>query len=118
MSEILNKLTYGEIKQLLEIFGNKPKESNSDSPFKIGQIYYIRTVTMHHVGRLKAIYHDFLVLEEASWVADSGRFNEFITKGNVSSSCEIEPFYNDAIIGRGSIIDATIWNNKLPTEVK
>ena len=118
MNEILNKLTYSEIKQLLETFGNKSEKSNSNHPFQIGQTYYIRTVTMYYVGRLKAIYPNFLVLEQASWVADSGRFNEFITKGAVSDSCEVEPFYNDAIISCSSLVDATIWENKLPTEVK
>ena len=89
------------------------KESNH--PFKIGENYFIRTVTMHMIGKLEAVHDTELVLSNASWVADSARLNEFLRNG-ISSSVEIEKFSNDMIVGRQAIIDATIWNHSLPSE--
>jgi hypothetical protein len=84
-------------------------------PFKIGQNYLIRTVTMTLVGRLDAVYNSELLLSSASWVADTGRFHNALKDGKLD---EVEPFTNDVIVGRGSIIDATIWDHELPKEQK
>ena len=77
----------------------------------IGANYLIRTVTMTDVGRLLYIDENELILGDASWVADSGRFNDALKKGILN---EVEPFEGEAIIGRGSICDAVIWNHPLP----
>ena len=58
---------------------------------QIGQKYYVRTLTDHWVGKVVAVSAPFLVcLEEASWVADSGRLGEFMAKGK-AANMEIEP---------------------------
>src|SRR3990167_11478264 len=59
-----------------------------DMPFKIGSCYFIRTVTYFATGRVKAIVGNFLVLEDAAWIADTGRFKEAIMEGKLS---EVEP---------------------------
>ena len=81
------------------------KTSKSQSPFKIGKNYHIRTVTMAHAGTVKSICGNFIVLENASWVADTGRFNEYLR--DTAKVKENETFKNDVIIGLGSIVDAT-----------
>jgi len=59
------------------------------------------------------------VLEDAAWVADTGRFSEFLAKGPLNSNCEIEPFpEGKIIIGRLSIIDAVCWTHGLLRQVK
>ena len=114
----INELTIGQAKELANLFGNKT-ESNKSHPFEIGKNYFIRTVTMSHVGRLKAVYDDTLVLSDVSWVADTGRFNDAIKSGlEAMDSSEIEPFANDVIVGRGALIDMTIYNFPLPTKQK
>ena len=81
------------------------------SPWKIGENYMIRTVTMIQVGTLVDVTEKELVLEDASWVADTGRFHEFITKGEVD---EVEPFpTGQVIVGRGALIDACKWKHAL-----
>jgi hypothetical protein len=77
----------------------------SSSAYTVGKNYVIRTVTMTILGKLKAVYDNELVLESASWVADTGRFNEFLK--DTSKVKENEPFQNDAIVGRGAIVDCT-----------
>ena len=82
------------------------RESDSEvNPYmKIGETYFIRTVTQYFTGRLVWVGDKELVLKEACWIADTGRSNEFVAGGSVNES---EPFPKDkfVIVGRGSIID-------------
>ena len=88
---------------------------STDHPYEVGKNYHIRTVTMAHAGKLKAVYDKELVLEGASWVADTGRFNEYLK--DTSKVSENEPFKNDVIVGRGAIVDCTEIDN-VYTKVK
>ena len=75
-----------------------------DHPWEIGANYLIRTVTMIDTGRLIAVTAQELVLEDAAWIADTGRFADAIEKAEFG---EVEPFpAGHVILGRGSIIDA------------
>jgi hypothetical protein len=49
-------------------------ESEAKHPFNIGANYFIRTVTHYHTGRLVEVTENELVLEDAAWIANSGRF--------------------------------------------
>lgn len=84
-------------------------------PWKIGTAYLIRTVTMFVLGRVTEIYEQELVLEDASWVADTGRFHNALVTGKLN---EVEPFPEAVIVGRGGIIDAVPWTHSLPREPK
>ncbi len=88
--------------------------SSNNHPFKIGDSYFIRTVTYHFVGTIKEIVGKWIVLKDASWVADSGRFHEALEKGDLS---EVE-YMDKAIINMDTITDASLWNNKTPKESK
>lgn len=88
--------------------------SESDGPFEIGKAYLIRTVTYHQVGILKDIQGDFLIFKDASWVADSGRFSECLSKGTFS---EVE-YAGPMFINKTAIVDAFPWENKVPKETK
>jgi len=107
----IDSLTIGDAKELAKLFGGAQKPC----PFEVGKAYLIRTVTMTQVGRVKEVIGDFLVLEDAAWVASTGRFNECVVNGAVD---EVEPFTNDAIVGLGSICDATEWPHPLLREVR
>ena len=111
----INELTIGQIREIqaLTMVG----ENKDSHPYKIGKNYLIRTVTMVQVGVLTAVYKDELVLENASWVADTGRFHEAFSKGLESSSqSEIEVFPSgcEVIVGRGAIIDVCEYRHELP----
>ena len=85
----------------------KTEDCQSDNPFmKIGKSYFIRTVTHYFTGRLIWVGEKEIALEEAAWIADTGRFHEFVKGKTVN---EVEPFPSDSkvLIGRGSIIDMT-----------
>ena len=89
-------------------------ESKSEGPFEIGKAYLIRTVTYHQVGILKDIQGDFLIFKDASWVADSGRFSDCVTKGTFN---EVE-YVGPMMINKTAIVDAFPWENKVPKETK
>ena len=84
------------------------------TPFEIGKAYFIRTATYHHVGRISAIIGGFLLLEEDSWVADSGRFMQAIKEGILN---EVEPV-GAAGININSVVDFFPWVHALPTKQK
>lgn len=95
-------LTIKQARDLAAMFcGSKVIEQ---SIWEIGMVYLIRTVTMINTGKLVAVGDQELVLEDAAWIADTGRFSDALKKNEFN---EVEPFPNGrVIIGRGSIIDA------------
>jgi hypothetical protein len=81
----------------------KPIFEGEFQPFEIGAVYLIRTVTMIEVGRVVAASSQWVMLEDAAWVADTGRFADALKKWQFN---EVEPF-PDGVIGVscGSIVD-------------
>ena len=120
MGKDLNELSFKELaKEVKDLEKNKVKAQQKDgSPWQIGENYLIRTVTMIQLGKLVDITDKELILESASWIADTGRFHEFLAKGT-SDELEVEPFpEGQVIVGRGALIDAVLWPHKLLTIVK
>ena len=76
------------------------------SAIKIGEPVFIQTVTYLYTGRVKTINLPAkeIVLTEAAWIADSGRFADAMETGNFS---EIEPYPKDyrLIINTEAIVD-------------
>src|SRR5574341_1053677 len=61
------------------------------------------TVTMYYTGKLRQVTAQELVLTDAAWIADTGRFSEALRTGTLS---EVEPFpEGQVVIGRGAIVD-------------
>lgn len=87
----------------------------SGLPFKIGDAIFIRTVTHHQVGRVRTIGQDYIVLDEASWVADDGRFSVALSTGKLN---EIERCPSWCMVGRGAIVDVFPWGHELPKDTK
>ena len=110
---MLEDMKLKDVMQLVELLKNK-KESSNDF-WQIGKAYLIRTVTMHLIGKLKAINNKELLLDDAVWVADSGRFHNALKDGELN---EIEPFIDQVILNRDCIVDATIWNHTIPDNQK
>ena len=69
-----NDLTLGQTKELRNLFSNQ--SIMDECPFEVGEKYLIRTVTFTLTGQVKSKTSQFLVLEQADWIADTGRFSE------------------------------------------
>lgn len=93
------------------------KKTAAEHPWKIGEKYLIRTVTMTLTGILVFVGAQELEIDKACWIADTGRFHKAV-KGEWDSSAEFEPFPGKVIVGRGSIVDAALLTCELPKEVK
>ena len=93
------------------------KETKKEHPYNVGANYFIRTVTHHYTGKLIAVYPTELVLVDAAWIADDGRFTQAVGSGAFN---EVEPFPDgkEVIVGRGSVIDAVEIPFALPRSQK
>lgn len=91
------------------------KNETKESPWKVGDKWFFRTVTYHLTGRIKAINGQFLKLEDSAWIADSGRFADAIRTGKLD---EVEPVFVDVVINTESLVDAFAWPHELPREQK
>ena len=98
------------MKDLKELLGT----TSDCGPWQIGQAYHIRTVTHYWTGRLVQVTSQELVLDDAAWIADTGRFADMFDGG----PSEVEPVCGPVIIGRGAIVDAQQWRAKLPRDQK
>src|SRR3990167_6108770 len=101
----IDDMTLSDAQRFMRLLCPAPaaQETYNPSPWEIGKIYLIRTVTMIDTGRLVAVTEHELVLEDAAWIADTGRFSDALQS---ATFLEVEPFPDGrVIIGRGSIID-------------
>jgi len=109
----INDLTLGQIKELVSMVG--ASSCVKEVPFKKGENYLIRTVTHIDVGHVVDVCGDFLILEQASWIADTGRYHDCLAKGIFN---EVEPYPTSVYINMASVIDAAPWEHALPMEQK
>ena len=83
----------------------KTEPDESKKFWVVGAAYLIRTVTMIDTGVLVSMDDHEIILKDAAWIADTGRFHAALKPGGKFS--EVEPFPDGLVaIGRGSIIDA------------
>lgn len=100
---------------------SKPSTTTTTAAWapKIGDAVCIRTVTHYHVG----VYAGsatiagtlFIALDRAAWVADTGRFSQFLATGSAN---EVEPFNGPCIVNPGSTVDISPWRHALLEVVK
>lgn len=77
-----------------------------------GTKVYVRTVTMHYTGRVVDLTDRWLVLEDCSWIADSGRWMQALANGTLS---EVEPYPDGAVwVAMGAVLDVSEWLHELP----
>lgn len=103
------QITFEELRELVS------RPSTPSHSFVIGEQYLIRTVTHYYTGRIAAVTDSDIVLEDAAWIADTGRFSDCLRKASIN---ECEPFPEAAYVTRGCIVDFTKWSGKLPSEQK
>jgi hypothetical protein len=80
----------------------------------VGHKLFIRTVTYHFVGKVKAVTGNLMELSEASWVADSGRFHQAIKNGTLD---EVEPV-GRCWVNINAVTDMFPWEHPLPERAK
>jgi hypothetical protein len=110
----IEKLTLGELREIARIAGSPCQ----DTPLPIGKSVIVRSVTHYYTGRLARVAGGFLILENAAWIADAGRWATTLEQG-VESLKEIEPFpVGEVFVALGGVIDIAEWQHELPREQK
>jgi len=115
----INELTLGQIKELTAVLNIGVASDKKKHDFEVGKAYFIRTVTHHYLGKVVEICDQCIVVKACVWVADSGRFREFLT-GEWSAQSEREPFPRDKKVQLfiGSFIDGMEWDKEIPESEK
>jgi len=89
------------------------KSPKSKSPIRVGNSVFVQSVTLYYTGKIVEITKDELVLEDAAWIAYTGRISECLSNG-IPSGAEVEPFPKPLAIGRGAVVAVTDWPHALP----
>lgn len=76
----------------------------------IGKNVLVRTVTHYYTGRLAGA-GAWLALEDAAWIADTGRFSDALANGTLA---EVEPYPGSCLVSAGAVVDVSLWGHKLP----
>lgn len=98
------------LRQVREIQNMNAAKASDNSAWEIGKHYLIRTVTMIDTGTVVAVTEHEIILEDAAWIADTGRFSDAIKSASFN---EVEPFPDGrVIVGRSAIIDAVQITDK------
>lgn len=84
-------------------------------PFEIGANYLIRTVTMIDTGRVVAASKQWIILEAAAWIADTGRFADALKKCQFN---EVEPFPSGRVVLNATAIIDAVKISSVPTSQK
>lgn len=115
MSKVIevSEETWEKIKDQVSQEGGKDITNYEDL---VGQKVFFRTVTYHAIGEVKKIVGRFVHLKTASWVADTGRFMNFIKDG-VQTNSEIEPV-GEMFLNMDTVVDFFLWKHSLPKDQK
>lgn len=119
----IDKLTIGELKQLQALMpggatapsASPPRKRVKSHSMKVGMKVLIRTVTLYYTGEIREITASDILLGNAAWIPDTGRYAAALTSGELG---EVEPLPDWVIVPRGGIIDIAPWDHALPRKVK
>jgi hypothetical protein len=97
--------------------GPQPMPDNGDllPAALVGSNVIIRTVTMIYTGIVIAVDAHTIVLGDAAWIADTGRFSTALETGRLA---EVEPYPDTVFVARSCVVDITFWPHTLPRTAK
>jgi hypothetical protein len=98
---------------LLECDSPKTSSTSNRGRFKKGTRYLFRTVTHYHIGRVVDSDDQFVWLDDAFWIADTGRLSECLETGKVS---EFERISDECatMVNIQALCDAFVWPHGTP----
>lgn len=107
-----------EAEELRGIMGSQPVSAGAVSHPWVGKAVFVRSVTFHYIGRVVEVNGEELVLEDASWIAEGGRFTETLRDGLTQKVIELEPYKDQVRLNRAAVIDWTLWGHELPRDAR
>jgi hypothetical protein len=85
--------------------------------FNVGENVFLRKITMILTGRVVATYDTYIELDNASWIADTGRYANAVRSGEFS---EVEPYPDNLVVKvpLGDLVDGFVAPWPLPRTQK
>lgn len=112
LEAVLGSIGVGKVAEIHDsVVYESCKTGGKSHSFEIGKAYLIRTVTMHYTGRVVEVTDSDVVLEEAAWIADTGRYANSLVNGTLN---EVEPYPERVSVCRGAMVDFAEWEHQLP----
>ena len=109
----IDELTLGQVKEINSLTSQTQKKHSLYTKL-IGRNLLIRTVTMIYTGNLIEESEGELLLTDAAWIPETKRWMDTLKTCDFN---EVEPYIEDLIINKLSILDVTIIDH-LPREQK
>jgi len=106
----IEDLTIKQAKELAQMFGGQNTSCVKPLVNK-GDKIFTRTLTYHYIGEVVEDNIDYIVLNNCSWVADSGQFTSCIKEGKLD---EVEIIGDDVKILKSNMTDCIPWVHELP----
>ena len=110
------ELSEEQYEKLQELLNQQDANIEAFEDF-VGQDIFVRTVTMAYTGHVEWIKGNFMKLSTATWVADTGRFSDFVRKGKPTEAVEYEPM-GTTVLNIQTFMDITLLQMELPFEQK
>lgn len=109
-------MTISEVGELLAaLHATKARSQDPGSVYVIGKAYLFRLVTNYWTGRVVKVLSGEIVITEAAWIPDTGRYADCVAKGTPE---EVEPVDGPVILNRSAVIDAVEWPHTMPRKQK
>lgn len=107
------ELTIDDLRSLIN-----PSTSTTPQPTStfVGSKVLIRTVTFYYTGMVVAVTDKWIVLKDAAWIANTGKFSTALKSGTLN---EIEPYPDGPVwVAMSAVVDVCEWNHDLPRVAK
>jgi hypothetical protein len=91
------------------------KKLKIQSPIRVGNKVFIRSVTHFYTGQIVLLSKDEIVLRDVAWIAWTKRWADALLLG-LTKEDEVEPYPDAALVtvGRGAVVDVSDWLHDLP----
>jgi hypothetical protein len=93
----------------------KIKQTSQPHPYVKGQLYHVETATKYYIGTCSDVTDQEIVLQDAAWVAHTGRLNAYLSG---SAPTSLEPLNGPVFISRGAIVAVIPYTRKIEIVVR
>jgi len=104
----MNDISMSDFFKMMEMFNGK---SEDQSTFKVGERWVFRSVTHYNVGTITKVDSNFITLEQALWVANTGEYDDFLVDGKIE---RYKAYPGKVVINLGALCDAAPFDHDLP----
>lgn len=104
-----------QLRAIIDLLDDENGEATATGGFPYEDKVFIRTITNYFTGEVVEVRNGWVILNDAAWIANTGRFSDSLTSGAFS---EVEPYPNQVAVNVAAIIDVTQWEHDLPRTKK